>query len=178
MAGRNLPETFSYYMILEGASTTRPPLFNGDNYSYSKKRMMYFIQAQNMSAWNFITDGDYIPVRMEVGLGNVVIPHREYTDDILKKLQTNASTTNMLHCALSATKYNKVSSCETAKDIWNKLEVTYEATCKVKQSKINQLMRSYELFEMFEKESISDMNSRFTKIVNDLKGLGKDIEEP
>ncbi|WCJ38280.1 hypothetical protein M5689_019350 [Euphorbia peplus] len=128
MASRHQPENSSYFIIPEGSSTTRPPLFNGDNYSYWKKRMMCFIQVQNMSAWNVITDGDFIPTRMEVGLGDVVIPPREYTDDILKKLQTNASAMNMLHCALSATEYNKVSSCETAKDIWNKLEVTYEGT--------------------------------------------------
>ncbi|WCJ31741.1 hypothetical protein M5689_013202 [Euphorbia peplus] len=177
MASRHQPENSSHFIVPEGSSTTRPPLFNGNNYSYWKKRMMYFIQAQNMSAWYVITDGDFIPTRMEQGLGNVVIPQREYTDDILKKLQTNASAINMLHCALTATEYNKVSSCETAQDIWNKLEVTYEGTGKVKQSKVNQLMREYELFEMLDKESISDMNSRFTKIVNDLKSLGKDIEE-
>ncbi|WCJ31463.1 hypothetical protein M5689_012956 [Euphorbia peplus] len=178
MASRHQPENPSHFITPEGSSTTRPPLFNSDNYSYWKKRMMCFIQAQNMSAWNVITDGDFIPTRMEVGLGNVVIPQREYTDDILKKLQTNASAMNMMRCALSATEYNKVTSCETAQEIWNKLEVTYEGTGKVKQSKINQLMRDYELFEMLDKESISSMNFRFTKIVNDLKSLGKDIEEP
>ncbi|WCJ39310.1 hypothetical protein M5689_020307 [Euphorbia peplus] len=177
MASRHQPENSSHFIVPEGSSTTRPPLFNGDNYSYWKKRMMYFIQAQNMSAWFVITDGDFIPTRMEPGLGNVIIPQREYSDEILKKLQTNASAINMLHCALTATEYNKVSSCETAQDIWNKLEVTYEGTGKVKQSKVNQLMREYELFEMLDKESISEMNSRFTKIVNDLKSLGRDIEE-
>ncbi|WCJ38004.1 hypothetical protein M5689_019089 [Euphorbia peplus] len=176
MASRHQPENSSHFIVTEGSSTTRPPLFNGNNYSYWKKRMMYFIQAQNMSAWYVITDGDSIPTRMEQGLGNVVIPQREYTDDILKKLQTNASAINMLHCALTATEYNKVSSCETAQDIWNKLEVTYEGTGKVKQSKVNQLMREYELFEMLDKESISDMNSRFTKIVNDLKSLERTLK--
>ncbi|WCJ24727.1 hypothetical protein M5689_006662 [Euphorbia peplus] len=132
MTSRHQPENSSHFTIPESCSTTRPPLFNVDNYSQWKKRMMCFIQAQNMSAWIVITHGDFIPTRMETGLGQVVIPQGEYTDDIVKKLQTNASAINMLHCALSATEYNKISSCETAQDILNKLEVTYEGTGKVK----------------------------------------------
>ncbi|GAV63113.1 LOW QUALITY PROTEIN: UBN2 domain-containing protein, partial [Cephalotus follicularis] len=52
------------------------------------------------------------------------------------------------------------------------LEVTYEGTNQVKE-KISMLVHEYELFLMHDNESISDMFTRFTTIINSLKNLGK-----
>ena len=43
----------------------------------------------------------------------------------------------------------------------------------MKQSRIELLMRKYELFEMGDRETIMDMYTRFTHITNELKSLGK-----
>ncbi|GAV60008.1 UBN2 domain-containing protein, partial [Cephalotus follicularis] len=53
------------------------------------------------------------------------------------------------------------------------LEVSYEGTNQVKESKISMLVHEYELFLMHDNESISDMFTRFTTIINSLKNLGK-----
>ena len=39
---------------------------------------------------------------------------------------------NALYCALDRGEFNRVSGCETAKDIWKLLEVTHEGTSVVK----------------------------------------------
>ncbi|XP_075077287.1 uncharacterized protein LOC142164023 [Nicotiana tabacum] len=57
--------------------------------------------------------------------------------------------------------------------MWNKLEVTYEGTNKVKTNRINLLVHDYELFQMKEGESIEEMFTRFSKIIGDLKAFGK-----
>ncbi|GAV84509.1 LOW QUALITY PROTEIN: UBN2 domain-containing protein, partial [Cephalotus follicularis] len=49
----------------------------------------------------------------------------------------------------------------------------YEGTNQVKESKISMLVHEYELFFMHDNESISDMFTRFTTIINSLKNLGK-----
>ncbi|XP_057994357.1 uncharacterized protein LOC131174620 [Hevea brasiliensis] len=67
--------------------------------------------------------------------------------------------------------------CQSAKQIWDKLEVTYEGTDVVKESRANLLIRDYELFDMRPGESIVDMSTRFTDLVNLLKALGKKFEE-
>ncbi|GAV92240.1 UBN2 domain-containing protein, partial [Cephalotus follicularis] len=69
--------------------------------------------------------------------------------------------------------FNSISSCDTAKEMWDLLEVTYEGTNQVKESKISMLVHEYELFLMHDNENISDMFTRFTTIVNSLKNLGK-----
>ena len=59
-----------------------------------------------------------------------------------------------------------VSICETTFDIWHTLEVTYEGTSRVKESKINLLVHTYELFRMKLSETIGDIYTRFTDVVN------------
>ncbi|GAV75756.1 UBN2 domain-containing protein, partial [Cephalotus follicularis] len=51
--------------------------------------------------------------------------------------------------------------------------VTYEGTNQVKESKFSMLVYEYELFLMHGNESISDMFTRVTTIINSLKNLGK-----
>ena len=43
----------------------------------------------------------------------------------------------------------------------------------MKESKINLLVTQYEVFKMVESETINQMYSRFTNIINSLKALGK-----
>ncbi|MBM1019732.1 retrotransposon gag domain-containing protein, partial [Escherichia coli] len=93
----------------------------------------------------------------------------------ITSIQQNAKALNALFCALSPAEFDRISSCKTAKEVWDKLEVTHEGTNQVKESKINLLMHEYEMFSMSIQETISDMFSRFSKIVNSLSGFGKDI---
>ena len=63
-----------------------------------------------------------------------------------KAFALNAKAMNALFCALDKNEFNRVSTCETAFDIWHTLEVTHKGTSRVKESKINLLIHSYELF--------------------------------
>lgn len=70
-----------------------------------------------------------------------------------------------------------MSICETTFDIWHTLKVTHEGTSRVNESKINLLVHTYELFRMKPSETIGDMYTRFTDVVNSLKGLGKSFSD-
>ncbi|GAV84619.1 UBN2 domain-containing protein, partial [Cephalotus follicularis] len=85
----------------------------------------------------------------------------------------NSKAKHVLFCAVGPNEFNRISSCDTAKQMWDLLEITYEGTNKVKESKISMLVHEYELFLMHDDESISDMFTRFTTIINSLKNLGK-----
>ena len=80
---------------------------------------------------------------------------------------------HILYCGLDANEYNRISACESAKEIWDKLVVTYEGTSQVRETKINMLVHQYELFKMQPGETIKEMFTRFTDITNNLKSLGK-----
>jgi len=156
----------------EGHSSNRPPLFNGNHYTYWKNRMRIFIQALDYEAWKIIRDGPYIPTKI-VNETKVSKSEEEWDERDSRLIQLNAKAINMLYCALDANEFNRISACESAKEMWDKLEVTYEGTNQVKESKISRLVHEYELFCMKSEESISDMFTRFTNIINSLKALGK-----
>ncbi|XP_070029457.1 uncharacterized protein [Nicotiana sylvestris] len=61
------------------------------------------------------------------------------------------------------------------KKIWEALQTAHEVTTQVKQSKINMLTTKYELFRMKDDESVQDMHTRFTSIINELPSLGETI---
>ncbi|KAK2975176.1 hypothetical protein RJ640_000103 [Escallonia rubra] len=80
---------------------------------------------------------------------------------------------NIIICGLDINEYNRVSACETTREIWRLLEVTHKGTNQVRETKINMLVQPYEAFTLKENESVNEMYSRFTLIVNKLKLLGK-----
>ena len=43
---------------------------------------------------------------------------------------------------------NRISTCTTAKEIWDKLKITHEGTSQVKESNIAFLSNKYEMFKM------------------------------
>lgn len=52
-------------------------------------------------------------------------------------IQTKARDISLLYVAASGVAYNKISICETAKEMSDKLEVTYVGSFKVKEARIN-----------------------------------------
>ncbi|VFQ91238.1 unnamed protein product, partial [Cuscuta campestris] len=97
----------------------------------------------------------------------------EFDAEDIKKVENYAKEINMLYCAVNPDDYRKISCCSTAKEMWDKLEVTYEGTDQVQEAKIDFLTQEYEMFRMKEHENIDDMFDRFSKIVNDLHALKK-----
>ena len=57
--------------------------------------------------------------------------------------------------------------------MWDKLELIYEGTLEVKETKANLLITEYEMFRMKINESISVMFARLMQLINHLKALGK-----
>jgi len=57
------------------------------------------------------------------------------------------------------------------------LKVTHEGTNDVKRARKHALIQEYELFRMQSRESIADVQKRFTHIVNHLIGLGKQFDK-
>ena len=80
---------------------------------------------------------------------------------------------NALFCALDKNEFNWISTCETTFDIWRTLQIMHEGTSSVKDSKVNILMHDFELFQMKLGETIVDMYTHFTDVVNNLRVLGK-----
>ncbi|GAV58561.1 UBN2 domain-containing protein, partial [Cephalotus follicularis] len=134
--------------------------------------MTIFLQSLDYQLWHIVVNGPRMPTRTIEGVVSPK-PENEYNDNDFRMLQLNSKAKHVLFCAVGPNEFNRVSSCNTAKEMWDLLEVTYEGTNQVKESKISMLVHEYELFLMHDNESISDMFTRFTTIINSLKNLGK-----
>ncbi|XP_070034404.1 uncharacterized protein [Nicotiana tomentosiformis] len=105
-----------------------------------------FIMAEDSALSDIICDGPFVPMK----------------------------TTSEPKVTIFKTR-KEISACQSAKEIWEALQTAHEWTTQVKQSKIGMLTIEYELFRMKGDESIQDMHTRFTSIINELHSLGQII---
>ncbi|XP_068639353.1 uncharacterized protein [Aristolochia californica] len=130
-----------------------PPLFNGTNYGYSM---------------HVTKNGPFEPQKLEYGLP-IENEFNELTRKDKEQLKTISKALN-----LEPNEFNRVSTSKIVKKIWDKLEVTHEGITRVKDSRISLLLAQDDEFKMKLGESISEMNSRFTHIINELNNLGEE----
>ena len=98
-----------------------------------------------------------------------------WSDLAFKENDANSKAQNDLFSALNEDDPTWFTHCKSAYEIWQHLLVTYEGTSQVKRAKIDLLRSQYESFKMHENESIDDMITKFTKIINGLASLGDEI---
>jgi len=120
-----------------------------------------------------IKNGPLIPKKATED-GNIIPKKpKEFNAEDFRMMGRNANAKKLLYFGLGPDEYTRISECESAKEIWDALQVAPEGTSQVKQSRIELLMRKYELFEMGDKETIIEMYTRFIHITNELKSLEK-----
>ncbi|GAV57796.1 zf-CCHC domain-containing protein/DUF4219 domain-containing protein/UBN2 domain-containing protein [Cephalotus follicularis] len=157
----------------ESQNISKPPFFDGNNYGHWKAKMTIFIQSLDYNLWDLIVDGPNLPT-VTLENGDVVPkPRNLYDDNDRRRVQINAKAKHIIICAIKSNDFNRISSSISAKEMWDRLEVTYEGTNQVKEAKISMLVHEYEMFTMNKNEYIKSMFSRFTNIINALKALDK-----
>lgn len=157
----------------QGRSAHRPPLFVGNNFAHWKSLMKMFVIDQDLELWDIIVKGPRVPMKDGSDGTRVAKSEDEFSQTDLEQVAKNYRAMNLLYCGLDANEFNRITSCKSAKEIWDKLVVTYEGTSQVKETKINIFLRQYELFKMNKDEPVKEMFTRFTQIVNNLDSLGK-----
>ena len=70
-----------------------------------------------------------------------------------KQQTSNSRALNVLFSVVINEEFKKISSTETAKEAWTILQITYEGTKTVKDSKLQRLTISFEEIKMKEDES-------------------------
>ena len=74
--------------------------------------------------------------------------------------------------------FKKISSTKIAKEAWTILQMTYEGTKAVKDSKLQRLTPSFEEIKMDEDESFDKFYAKLKDMVNLAFNLGETIHEP
>ena len=138
--------------------------------------MTWYLESLDLEVWKTILFGYTFPTK-DVDGGKIRKTLDEYNEEESRKFQLNSRAIYILVCAMDRNEYNRISQCKTAKEIWRILEITHEGTTQVKDSKVRILENDYEMFKMKPNESIVEMFTRFTDVVNGLEGLGKRVSD-
>jgi len=133
--------------------------------------MENYAQADDYGLWMIIENGPLIPKKVIEDEKIVPKKPQEFNADDFKMMEKDAKAKKLLYFGLGPDEYTRISECESAKEIKDAIRVAYEGTNRVKQSRIDLLMRKYEQFKMGDKETVMEKCTRFTHITNELKIL-------
>ncbi|RZB90724.1 Ankyrin repeat-containing protein isoform B [Glycine soja] len=113
-------------IITEGHSISRPPYFNGRNYTEWKERMKIFIQSVDFKLWLLIKNGPKVPTKL-VDNEEVEKTEDEYDEEDMKNLELEAKAKNILHCALNPDVFEIFSEGpNTSKQMWDELDRVFD----------------------------------------------------
>ena len=103
---------------------------------------------------------------------------QNWVDAKIKAANFNSRALKALFSAVTNEKFKKISSIETAKETWTILQITYEGTRAVKDSKLQRLTTSFKEIKMEADESFNEFYANLKDIVNSTFNLGETIPEP
>ena len=66
---------------------------------------------------------------------------------------------------------------KSAKEIWDKIILSYEGDSQVKRAKLQTFIIQYETLKMHNDESIVSYFLRIDEVINCMKNVGEDIKE-
>ena len=161
-------------LMREGNAFNKPPLLEGGvNYGVWKIRMRSFIKQQNEHAWKTVMYGWEAPTTMDNEGELILLPEDRWSAEEDRKSSANSTAINLIFAGVTLSVFRYISHCETAKEAWDILQVTFEGTTKVKAFKLQQLTTQFENLRMEEDENIEQFNGRICHIAHQAGTLGE-----
>nr|GFA27788.1 hypothetical protein [Tanacetum cinerariifolium] len=167
--------------IYVAGSESRPPMLNKENYVPWSSRLLRYAKSRpnGKLIHNSILNGPYVRRMIaEPGDGecdvNVNETFHEQTDDErsereLKHIEADDQAIQTILLGLPEDIYAAVDSCETAQEIWLRVQQMMKGSDIGIQEKKAKLFNEWERFTSNEGESIESYYHRFLKLMNDLK---------
>nr|GEX51787.1 ribonuclease H-like domain-containing protein [Tanacetum cinerariifolium] len=163
------------------SSESRPPMLNKENYvSWSSRLLRYAKSRPNGKLiHNSILNGPYVRKMIyEPGDANREITvtetfHLQTNDELsekeLKQIEADNQAIQTILLGLPEDIYAVVDSCETAQEIWLRVQQMMKGFDIRIQEKKTKLFNEWEMFTSNKRESIESYYHRFLKLMNDLK---------
>ena len=114
---------------------------------------------------------------VKIGWTKPIKAPADWDDAKIKAANFNGRALNALFNAVMNKEFKKISSTETAKEVWTILQTTYERTKAIKDLKLQRLTTSCEEIKMEEDESFNEFYAKLKNIVNSAFNLGETIPE-
>ena len=124
-------------MSSQKLSSIKIPVFDKANYTLWKKKMLLFIKMANPMYIEILKNGPFVPQTMVPAstIGDEVVPPKfvqkdpsQYSESEKEKVSLDSGLQLILIESLDNVMYNNIINCETAKQIWEKIEILCEGT--------------------------------------------------
>nr|GEV59197.1 hypothetical protein [Tanacetum cinerariifolium] len=159
----------------------RPPMLNKDNYVPWLSRIIRYAKSRpngNM-IFDSIENGVYVR-RMIATPGELDLPvpvpgsfheqtDEELTENDIKRMDADDQAIQTILLGLPKDVYAVVDSCETAKEIWERVRQMMKRSDIGEQEKKAKFFNEWEKFTSTDGESIESYYHRFMQLMNDLK---------
>lgn len=149
--------------IVESRSISKPPYFDGKNCTEWKKFMMLFVKSNDFNLWLVIKNGQKIPKKVING-EEIEKSEDEFDAKDMKIMKREAKAKHILCCALNPDDLKRVSSLNTAKEMWDELDKLSVSFLLIN---INDLLLQYSL-ELIVEKYIMCLTGKFQHLMLNL----------
>ncbi|CAM8892577.1 unnamed protein product [Rhodiola kirilowii] len=161
----------------EGQSITRPPLIEGSNYATWKPMMKSFLKSLYEKAWKAVLRGWIEPMMDNLTKEPVPKPKALWTEADDKASMGNSKAMSVIFYGVDENVMKMIINCEVAKEACDILQMAYEGTDKVCNSRMQIVTTRFEEMKMKDSETITKFNARVLDLSNEAAALGKPIDE-
>jgi hypothetical protein len=156
-----------------------PPRFDIDDFAYWKIRMNAFLHSISQDVGNAVILPYRFPTKPTSLIDSTPIPKNisELSEIEKKLLHANNRTIIAIFTSVGTTEFKRISNCKTAYDAWIKLCTTYEGDSKVKKSKLQMILNTYNVVTMKDSESFDQFYLKLTDLLNQLASNGVEYSD-
>ncbi|KAL3849533.1 hypothetical protein ACJIZ3_011415 [Penstemon smallii] len=141
-----------------------------------KIRMEMFLAAYSDNIYTCIIKGPFkFTKTIKVDNADIVVEKdlNEMTADEIKLYNLDKVGRFIMTKALDNDRFDKVKHCKTAKEMWDKVRDMSEGNDAIKEHQLSVALEKLDNFKMKSAETIDQMDTRFTRTLNEVLKLGK-----
>ncbi|KAI8550439.1 hypothetical protein RHMOL_Rhmol06G0107000 [Rhododendron molle] len=138
--------------------------------------MKAYLKSQNNHVWLSVVNG-YTESTTTVAGKIVRKPDESWDNTNHLKATHNSCALNAIFGCVSISKFQRISTCEIAKDAWDILSITHEGNSQVRQQKLQSIITDFEMIQMSDNETFGDFYAKLSEIVNSSFNLGEHISQ-
>ena len=129
--------------------------------------MRVFLCSIDDSVWDVV----------EIGWTRPKVAKSTWDKAALVAANGNSKALNAIFCGVSLNEFHRISHVTIANEAWQILEMTYEGTKKVKDTKLQMLITCFEELKMSEDKSFDSFYGRLNEVVIEKFNLGEKTED-
>ncbi|KFK24070.1 hypothetical protein AALP_AAs74702U000100, partial [Arabis alpina] len=152
-------------------------ILDSGNYGFWKSRMKVIIGGIDVMAWRAVLVQWTAPIVVDADGVSSLKPEDTWTEDELKKAKFNSRALSAIHCSVTKKTFELIQGCETAEETWDLLQLHFEGTQKVQNSRKDMLASRFENLKMDEHESIFEFSSKLKSLSQEAATLGKKYKD-